>query len=135
MLLKALKDQKWAILWSVLILLLCNIKISNEVSSNRFFFEGFDKLAHTGFFFVLSVLLFYGKIKSQHNFTFRLYTIVKVLLICAFIGGVIELLQWKVFTYRGAEWWDFVCDMIGTCMGILSFVLLHAPDYIRNKVS
>lgn len=96
-----------------------------DTGGEGFFFTGFDKMTHMGFFFVLSVLLFYGKIKYQHNFGFRTLTIFKIIMISALIGGGIEILQWKVFTYRSAEWWDFACDMLGCFMAVFSYVLLH----------
>jgi VanZ family protein len=99
-----------------------------------FFFAGFDKMVHLGFFYVLTVLLFYGKIRYQHNFSFRSLTIFKIILISVVLGGGIELLQWKVFTYRSAEWWDFACDMIGALMGVFSYVLLHLSNYNEKKV-
>ena len=100
-----------------------------EINDKDFFFIGFDKMTHLGFFYILTVLLFYGKIKYQHNFSFRSLTIFKVILINAIIGGGIELLQWKVFTYRSAEWWDFGCDMLGAFMGVFSYILLHLSNY------
>lgn len=130
---KVLKYQRWAILWSVVILVLCNINVSQNVNQS-YFFEGFDKLAHLGVFYVLTILLFYGKIKYQHNYSFRSLTIFKIILISAVIGGGIELLQWKVFTYRDGEWWDFACDMIGCFMGVFSYVLLHLSNYNAKKV-
>lgn len=100
-----------------------------DSSGSGFFFEGFDKMVHLGFFYVLTIFLFYGKIRHQHNYSFRSLTIFKVILIGAGLGGVIELLQWKIFTYRSAEWWDFGCDMLGVFMGVFSFVLLHKSNY------
>ena len=105
----------------------------SQAKGGGFFFEGFDKMAHLGFFFVLSVLLFYGKISYQHNFGFRTLTIFKIILISALIGGGIELLQWKFFTYRSAEWWDFGCDMLGCFMAVFSYVLLHKLNFDENK--
>jgi VanZ family protein len=131
---KALKYQRWAILWTVLTLVLCNIDLSSR-SHSGFFFEGFDKLAHLGFFYVLTILLFYGKIKYQHNYSFRSLTIFKIIMISVVIGGGIELLQWKVFTYRSAEWWDFACDMIGCLMAVFSYVLLHLSNYNENNAA
>ncbi len=131
---KVLRSQKWAIVWAVFIIVLCNIKMPLGDGGESFFFLGFDKLVHLGLFYVLSILLFYGKINSQNNYTFRLITICKVFLIIAIIGGGIELLQWKIFTYRAAEWWDFICDMIGAAMGVFSFVLLHPSTYNLQKV-
>jgi len=130
---KALKYQKWAIIWSVIILVFCSIKMP-QGEGEGFFFEGFDKMTHMGFFYVLTILLFYGKIKFQHNFSFRSLTIFKIILISAIIGGGIELLQWKVFTYRSAEWWDFGCDMLGCFMGVFSYALLHLSNYNEKKV-
>jgi len=132
--LKALKYQRWAIFWSVVILVLCNIELPDPQNTPRFFFKGFDKLAHLGFFYVLTILLFYGKINYQHNYSFRSLTIFKIILISAILGGGIELLQLKVFTYRSAEWWDFGCDMIGALMGVFSYILLHRANYNEQKV-
>jgi hypothetical protein len=125
---KTLKFQWPAVLWSVLVLILCDIPVSDVPGSNRLF-EGFDKMVHLGFFFVLTVLLFYGKIKQQNSFEYRILTIVKILLINIALGGGIELLQWKVFTYRSADWWDFFADMTGLGMGIFSYLLLHRKAY------
>ncbi|WP_316798757.1 VanZ family protein [Pedobacter frigidisoli] len=129
---KALKQQKWALLWTIVVLVLCNMRMP-DTEGEGFFFEGFDKMTHLGFFFVLSVLLFYGKIRYQHTFAFRTLTIFKILCINAIIGGGIELLQWKVFTYRSAEWWDFGCDMLGACMAVFSYVLLHKLNFNESK--
>lgn len=126
--LKALKYQIWAILWTVVILILCNIEMPVS-STTGFFFEGFDKLVHLGFFFVLTTLLLYGKVKHQHSYSFRSMTIMKIILLTGALGGGIEILQWKVFTYRSAEWWDFVCDMTGVAMAIFSYLLLHKSHY------
>ncbi|UKT63209.1 VanZ family protein [Pedobacter mucosus] len=127
------KQQKWAIFWTIVVLVFCFTKMP-DTESEGFFFKGFDKMTHMGFFFMLSILLFYGKIKYQHSFGFRTLTIFKVLLINILIGGGIELLQWKVFTYRSAEWWDFGCDMLGASMAIFSYVLLHKLNFNEKKV-
>lgn len=130
----ALKYQRWAIFWSIVILVLCNMELPKDDGSSGFFFKGFDKMVHLGFFYVLTILLFYGKIKYQHSFSFRSLTIFKIILISVVLGGGIELLQWKVFTYRSAEWWDFACDMIGSLMGVFSYALLHLSNYNEQKV-
>ncbi|MCX2496261.1 VanZ family protein [Pedobacter sp. PF22-3] len=130
---ETLKQQKWAILWTVVVLVFCNMHISDSIGKSGFFFEGFDKMTHMGFFFVLSVLLFSGKINYQDNYTVQTLTIFKILLINAIIGGSIELLQWKVFTYRSAEWWDFGCDMLGASMAVFSYVLLHKLNFNEKE--
>jgi len=131
---KALKHQRWSIVWAIIVLVLCNIRMPESDGTSKFFFDGFDKMTHLGFFYVLTILLFYGKIKYQHNYAFRSLTIFKIVLISFLLGGGIELLQWKVFTYRSAEWWDLGSDMIGCFMGVFSYVLLHLSNYNEKKV-
>src|SRR5687768_557125 len=94
-----LKYQIWAVLWTIVIVILCSVKMPSSGGSG-FFFEGFDKFVHMGFFYVLTVLLFYGKIKHQHNYSFRSLTIFKIIVITAALGAGIEMLQLKFFSYR-----------------------------------
>ena len=122
---RTIKNQYLAILWAIFTLIMCEIPMSNTSSVGVTFFEGFDKLAHTGFFFVLTVLLLYGKIKQQNSYTYRTQTILKILLITLSLGALIEVLQITIFTYRAAEWWDMFADMTGVGMGIFSYIFLH----------
>ncbi|WP_432711895.1 VanZ family protein [Pedobacter sp.] len=126
-----LKYQGWAIAWTIFICILCCIKTPGAEGPG-FFFIGFDKLVHLGFFYVLTVLLFFGKIRYQHNYSFRIGTIFKIIMITAAIGGGIEMMQYLFFSYRSAEWWDFGSDMLGVLMGVFSYVLLHVADYNKK---
>lgn len=123
-----LKYQIWAVIWTAVIVVLCTMKMPSG-NGHGFFFEGFDKFVHMGFFFVLTILLFYGKIRHQHNYSFSSLTIFKIIVITAVLGAGIEMLQLKFFSYRSAEWWDFGCDMIGVFMGVFSYILLHKSNY------
>jgi len=130
--LKTLRYQYLSILWAIFVVIICEMPSSSISSDSITFFEGFDKLAHTGFFFVLTVLLFHGKIKEQGSYNYRLLTILKILLITLFLGAGIEMLQYAVFTYRSAEWWDLFADMTGVGMGIFSYIFLHR-NHINEK--
>ncbi len=123
--LKSLKYQYLSILWAIFVVILCEMPPTDTSKVGFTFFEGFDKLAHTGFFFVLTVFLFYGKIRQQASYSYRPLTILKILGITFFLGAGIEILQLEVFTYRSAEWWDLFADMTGVGMGIFSYIFLH----------
>jgi len=129
---QTLKHQYLAIIWSIIVLILCDLPL-NTSGTRIPVFEGFDKLVHTGFFFVLTVLLFYGKIHQQKSYSFRIRTILVILLVTSIFGGGIELLQMFVFTYRSAEWWDLFADMTGVGMGIFSYILLHRT-HLNEKI-
>lgn len=131
--LRTLKFQWPAIAWAIMVLILCDMPISLSSSGTSVLFEGFDKMAHLGVFFILTVLLFYGKINQQNSYAYRPLTIIKILLITAALGGGIEILQWKVFTYRSAELWDFIADMLGVGMGIFSYLLLHRKSHEQKQ--
>jgi VanZ family protein len=122
-----LKHQYLAVIWSLIVLLLCDMPMPH--SEHMEFFEGFDKLVHTGFFFVLTVLLFFGKIRQQLSYTYRPLTIIKILLITTLFGGGIELSQLEIFTYRDPDWWDFFADMVGVGMGVFSYIFLHRTRF------
>lgn len=127
--LNTLRYQYLSILWAIFVVVMCDMPMSGTGSLGITFFEGFDKLAHTGFFFVLTVLLFYGKIKQQVSYSYRGMTLLKILAITTALGVFIELLQLYIFTYRSAEWWDLFADMIGVGMGIFSYIFLHRTRF------
>ena len=133
--LKSLQYQYLSILWAIFVVILCEMPpVGAADKSGLALFEGFDKLAHTGFFFVLTVFLFYGKIRQQASYSYRPLTIMKILGITLFLGAGIEILQLEVFTYRSAEWWDLFADMTGVGMGIFSYIFLHRVRFNEKLV-
>lgn len=131
---KVLGTQRWALAWTLFILILCTMKMP-DTSGSGFFFEGFDKMVHLGFFYVLTILLFYGKIRSQHNYSYRSLTILKIIIITFALGALIEILQYFLTPYRAAEWWDLTCDMIGVFMGVFSYVVLHRFNFENRTIT
>jgi VanZ family protein len=132
--LKTLRYQYLSILWAVFVVVVCEMPSADVSKTGLTFFEGFDKLAHTGFFFVLTVFLFHGKIREQGSYSYRTLTILKILLITFFLGASIEVLQLEIFTYRSAEWWDLFADMTGVGMGIFGYIFLHRGRVNEKQV-
>jgi VanZ family protein len=124
--LKTLLKYYWpAILWAFFVFTLCTISLGS-ISESPLFFPGFDKLVHCGFFFVFVIFYAYGLIR-QHNmpvYSFK-YAII-VMLIAMFYGGAIELLQWKIFTWRDGDWNDFFADTVGAGMGTFGVLIISA---------
>lgn len=123
------KYQYLSVLWAIFVVIMCNIPLGDTPIKGVTFFEGFDKLAHTGFFFVLTVFLFFGKIRQQASYSYRGVTLLKILLITVGLGVLIEILQLYLFTYRSAEWWDLFADMTGVGMGIFGYIFLHRTRF------
>ncbi len=121
-----------AISWALFILIMCSIKMG-KVMGSPLFFPGFDKLVHCGFFFVLMVLYFNGLIKQQ-NTGILTYTVVILVTIAAILyGGIIEILQLPIFTWRTGEWDDLFADAVGASMGAFSIILtVNAMRYVKK---
>ena len=118
-----MKHYIWAVLWAVVVVVLCSLPATatDDVPN----FPGLDKLVHTGFFFVFTVLLYYGAIRRAGTFRPSWRISIKVVIFSCLFALFTEYLQWKVFTYRSAEAWDLFADAVGTGMGVFAYLLLH----------
>lgn len=125
--------QYLSIIWLILVLFLCNMHMSSVTDNHDTFFEGFDKLVHLGLFFVLTSLILRGKLRQRKANTLKLITIFKIVIFSVFFGAFIELLQWKVFTYRSGDWWDLFCDTLGVAMAVFSYYCLNLENYGKNN--
>ncbi|MDB4902582.1 MAG: hypothetical protein JWQ63_1863 [Mucilaginibacter sp.] len=121
-----------AILWALFIFILCSVKLG-KVSHSPMFFPGFDKLVHCGFFLVLVVFFCYGLIRQQSYQAFPYKKVILITTIAIIYGGVIELLQLYIFTWRSGEWNDLFADTIGALMGAFSIVTtVKALSYVKE---
>jgi VanZ family protein len=123
--LKKLWYFKLAVIWSIIITVLCLLPNSNFETTSTYLPVGFDKIVHVIFFFVLTILLFYGKIKQQESYQYRPFTVVKIIVITSIIGLSIEFMQRYIFIYRTGDLFDFIADMLGVTMGIFGYIFLH----------
>ena len=129
---KILKYQRLTILWALFILLICCVSLGKSGSS-PLFFKGFDKITHTGLFFVFTVFAFYGLISRQKQIMVQRYYFILIPFIVFLFGGAIEVLQWKFFTYRSGDWNDLFCDVLGSLMGIFSILVTTHAIQSQNK--
>ncbi|NCD69192.1 VanZ family protein [Mucilaginibacter agri] len=121
--LQKLKYQRFTILWSAFILVMCNISLG-KVGESHLFFAGFDKLVHCGFFFLFVVLAANGVI-SRYK---RISTAAIFLLgfLGVLFGALIEVLQLYVFTWRDGNWPDLFADAVGVGMATFSILVLNS---------
>src|SRR5471030_666279 len=108
-----------AILWALFILLVCSLDLS-DVSRQPIFFPGFDKLTHCGLLFVLVVFTCTCLMRQQSGRLLSYKEVITITAAAILYGGIIELLQLYVFTWRSAEWNDLFADTVGASMGAFS---------------
>lgn len=111
-----------AILWAIFIFTLCSVDLG-EVGRSSLFFPGFDKLVHCGFFFVLTILWHNGMLRQHFIPGVSYKRLIIILTLSILFGGLIELLQLTVFTWRDAEWGDIFADTVGASMGVFGIIV------------
>lgn len=116
-----LKHNKWALLWAMLIFILCMIPGHDLPKISWLENFGFDKVVHAGLFFVLAVLLVHGFSEQQSFSSLRNSPKIIALLICIPYGGALELLQGALFIERTADVYDFIANSFGSLAGLLCF--------------
>lgn len=121
-----------AILWALFVLIMCSVKLG-EVSESPLFFPGFDKLVHCGFFFVIIVFITAGYIRQQSIHTLSYQTLLVITFIAVVYGGIIEILQKYIFTWRSGEWSDLFADAVGIAMAAFSiFITVNALGHEKK---
>jgi VanZ family protein len=113
-----LKHTKWAMLWALLILILCGIPGKDIPHISFLELLSFDKLVHAGIFFVLVLLSIRGFL-LQSTITFlQANARVLAVVFCIVYGGLLEIMQGTLFQERSADVFDFIANSIGVLLGL-----------------
>lgn len=112
-------------IWALIIFGLCSMPGRFIPTTSWLELVSFDKWVHAGIFFVLASLLFCGA--GIHN---KNQSLIYVFALAAILyGGLLEIMQAKVFSERSADWQDFIANSFGCLVAlaarkpILRFVL------------
>ena len=127
------KYHRLTILWALFIFVMCSIRFGDNITHEPLFFPGFDKLVHCGFFFVLVVFWCNGIIRQQNNKLLSYKSALIVTFISILFGGLIEILQLTIFTWRSGEWPDLFADAVGACLGTFGVMIIdRAKNYEKS---
>ena len=115
------KPIKWAMLWALIILILCGIPGKDIPHISFLELLSFDKFVHAGIFFVLLLLTVRG-FKTQGRFIApRRKAKPYAFILCVAYGGLLEILQGTVFEGRSADIFDFIANSFGCTMALLAY--------------
>ena len=113
--------MKWAMLWALLILILCGIPGRDIPHISFLELLSFDKFVHAGIFFVLIVLTIRGSLLQTTFIRLQTFSKQISLFICVSYGGLLELMQEAVFEERSADVYDFVANSFGCLFGLFLY--------------
>ena len=120
-----LRKLKWALLWAVLIFILCAIPGHDIPHVSFLELLEFDKFVHAGIFFVLLMLLTRGFVVQEVYAKLKRNGKLIAFLICVFYGGALELMQGAFFTERTADIYDFIANSFGAIAGWLTYAFFE----------
>jgi hypothetical protein len=118
---------KLAFAWAAVIFALCSTPGRFIPTTSWLELLSADKWVHASVFFILSLLLFAGVITNAQRPTAIYYW----LIVAIAYGGLLEILQAKVFSERSADWQDFVANSFGCLMALVFHKRLLKP--LRNN--
>jgi VanZ family protein len=112
---------KWALLWALLIFVLCVIPGKNIPHISFLDFHFSDKLIHLSLFYIQAVLTIQG-LSGQNHFKIPLdKAILLAFFYCSLYGGLIEIIQELWCIDRSADIFDFFADVVGILLAILTY--------------
>ena len=114
--LRIIINNKFTILWTSVIFILCLIP-SSEIPKTNFTIPHFDKIIHFGMFFILSLFVNYEhKTKSfPKNLTLTI-------LLAISLSFLSEILQKVLTSTRQFDLLDIISDIIGSLFGYYIFI-------------
>lgn len=118
------RKMKWALLWAMLIFILCAIPGRDIPHISFLELLEFDKFVHAGLFFVL--LLFMARGFSLLDGLVSNNSKLIAGIICIIYGGTLELMQAAFFVDRSADIYDFIANSFGALMGLIFYNRINA---------
>ncbi len=107
-----------ALIWSILIIILCLVESKELATAARFDIPYRDKIAHFGFYFTFSFLWLMYFLKSKKGKS-RVASTLLIFTIAVLFGGCLEFAQFYFTSSRSAEWADFFANCLGSLTGLL----------------
>src|SRR5436309_1831812 len=123
---KFFSKMKWALLWAMLIFILCAIPGHDIPHISFLELLEFDKFVHAGMFFVLMLFMARGFSLLENFEMLRNNSKLIAVIICIVYGGSLEIMQGLFFVERSADVYDFIANSFGALMALLFYNWINA---------
>jgi len=108
----------FAILWTIIIFVLCSTPGKYIPTTSWLELLSFDKFVHASIFFTLTCLWLTVWFRANKLST---TTFLLTIFACVAYGGMLEIMQATVFSQRSGDWLDFIANTFGCLMGLWFF--------------
>lgn len=118
-----------AIVWSVIIIVLCSIPGQEFPDASFIDIPHFDKIVHFGLYFILSIVTIKG-IQQQNRFKLlKSHPYLSIVIYAVFLGVSLELIQYYFIPFRSGDLLDMLANFTGLLLGAMLIKLRFAPKY------
>lgn len=107
-----------AILWTIIIFVLCCTPGRFIPTTSWLELLSFDKFVHASIFFVLTSFWLTHFFKMNN---LSVFSMIFIILGCVAYGGLLEIMQATVFSQRSGDWLDFIANTFGCLIGLWFF--------------
>ena len=121
-----LKHTKWAMLWALLILILCGIPGRDIPHISFLELLSFDKFVHAGIFFVLVLLTIRGFLLQTMIRFLQTNAKITATTFCIIYGALLEVMQGTFFQERSADIFDFIANSFGVIAGLTMYTIIES---------
>ncbi len=118
-----------AIVWSVIIIVLCSIPGQEFPDASFIDIPHFDKIVHFGLYFILSVVAIKGIQQQNRIKLLKSHPYLSIVIYAVFLGISLELIQHYYIPFRSGDILDMLANFIGAISGIFLIKLRFAPQY------
>ncbi|MFA6126387.1 MAG: VanZ family protein [Bacteroidales bacterium] len=119
-----------SLIWAILILILCAVPGNTLPQVSLFNIPNLDKIIHAALYFPLAFILGAEFDLSKKNYL-KILGPLFTMLIVAFYGGLIEIMQEYLFINRSADIVDLLADVMGGLGGLAIYYLFFRPFFHR----
>ncbi len=116
-----LKHNKWAMLWALLILILCGMPGRDIPHISFLELLNFDKFVHATIFFIFILLTIRGFILQTGFLKLQQHAKPAAFFLCVTYGGLMEVMQGTFFAGRSMDMYDFIANTFGCIMGWICY--------------
>lgn len=115
------------IILAITILSLIN---TSKITPNNFStIPHFDKIVHFLMYFTLAFVFMFEYYIHHHK---TISNISKILILPLIYGGIMELLQLILTTYRSGNWWDMIANTSGIIAAFFAVKILRNNIFIKK---
>ncbi len=123
-----------SVLCATAILLMCIVKLPSQ--DTPITIPYFDKIVHFSMFFTFSLLfIFENRVTSDRKWKAPAPLFLLTVLLSAFLGGMIEVVQGELTDYRSADIYDWYCDLAGSLAAVaISGMVIITGSIVKKSI-